>query len=519
LTRTNISRIIALAWTLALWLAAASPAQAQWAFRAGGTNPESGDGLAVLENGDVVVVGSTTPQADFDPDPNTTVSFNYGGFLASYTGQGQLRWALPLAKAGGHDVVAGPEDDLFVLSGSCTIHRFTRDGIYRWHTPTFTDSRCRQLAYSGSSLYVRGLDGFVARLDPDHGTVLWSITFPTGDESVTDVAVGLGGSVILSGHSAVAFDADPGEGEAIIEAPTGNSGGYLISLDASGAYLWSRVLDASGWEQLTRLGSDESGDVYLGGSFGGTIDLGGGPVHEESKAFVAKYSASGRLLWTRDTENGSFRSFAVRGSLLTVAGNSRPTPMNFDPDSDPSTEVVGRGMFIARFDTTGAHEWIISLPGHGSIAWAVGMDSQGSTFITGWLWPSTDFDPGPGELILTAEPPRGDLPDFFLAKYGIGGAFAVSTEGEHQLPERMGLTPPYPNPSRGQVRFELVTHRLESLRIALYDVLGRLVKTTHEGPFGPGTHDITLDVAGLSPGAYKIVVLGSEVRTASIIVH
>lgn len=77
------------------------------------------------------------------------------------------------------------------------------------------------------------------------------------------------------------------------------------------------------------------------------------------------------------------------------------------------------------------------------------------------------------------------------------------------LPTRYSSSSIYPNPSSGRSWLMLRTPGEESVAVALYDVLGRHVKTFYEGPV-VGEKVIELDVSWLPAGVYFIRSTGQQ---------
>ena len=94
---------------------------------------------------------------------------------------------------------------------------------------------------------------------------------------------------------------------------------------------------------------------------------------------------------------------------------------------------------------------------------------------------------------------------------------SVGIEGE--LPaERFTLQPAFPNPfgQRTTVRYSL-SHP-EPVSLALYDALGRVVKTFDEGLMSAGTHEILIEAGDLPAGIYFYEVQTSSMRQGYSIV-
>uniref|UniRef100_A0A832I1S2 T9SS type A sorting domain-containing protein n=1 Tax=Eiseniibacteriota bacterium TaxID=2212470 RepID=A0A832I1S2_UNCEI len=87
---------------------------------------------------------------------------------------------------------------------------------------------------------------------------------------------------------------------------------------------------------------------------------------------------------------------------------------------------------------------------------------------------------------------------------------SVAVAPPRPAPGRLALAPPYPNPARGGAWVEFsVPGDGAPLRLALYDLGGRHLRTLAEGVFPAGTHRVALDGrdargARLAPGLYFV---------------
>lgn len=81
--------------------------------------------------------------------------------------------------------------------------------------------------------------------------------------------------------------------------------------------------------------------------------------------------------------------------------------------------------------------------------------------------------------------------------------------------ERFLLTPPYPNPALSEARFTMAVRQTESVRVALYDGLGRLALLAHDGLLVEGVpHTVLLNVATLPTGMYVLRIEGASFETS-----
>jgi hypothetical protein len=80
------------------------------------------------------------------------------------------------------------------------------------------------------------------------------------------------------------------------------------------------------------------------------------------------------------------------------------------------------------------------------------------------------------------------------------------------LPSRIEIRRPAPNPFDDAATIGITLPAAADVRVALFDVLGRAVLTAQDGTLEAGAHDLTIDAAGLAPGAYvaRVWVAGQD---------
>ncbi|PSR00037.1 MAG: hypothetical protein BRD51_01040, partial [Bacteroidetes bacterium SW_11_64_17] len=70
-----------------------------------------------------------------------------------------------------------------------------------------------------------------------------------------------------------------------------------------------------------------------------------------------------------------------------------------------------------------------------------------------------------------------------------------------------------PNPVRARATVSLCVRSEQEVNVALYDVLGRRVRTAHEGPLAPDrVHTLRVNADDLSSGLYLLRADGEQFR-------
>ncbi|HYE94687.1 MAG TPA: choice-of-anchor B family protein [Rubricoccaceae bacterium] len=95
----------------------------------------------------------------------------------------------------------------------------------------------------------------------------------------------------------------------------------------------------------------------------------------------------------------------------------------------------------------------------------------------------------------------------------------VANEGGPETPNGPALASVHPNPVRGSAGLRFTLGEASSVRLAVYDGLGRQVAPLHDGVLGAGTHAATFDATALPPGVYFArLEAGGRVATQALTV-
>jgi hypothetical protein len=176
---------------------------------------------------------------------------------------------------------------------------------------------------------------------------------------------------------------------------------------------------------------DPSGNVYVTGSFSGTLNLGTGNLVSAggTDILLAKYNPSGTCLWSKSFGAGG--PDAGIGIALDAAGNVAITGEfvgNVDFGGGPLASSGGSAdIFLAKFNSAGSHVWSKRFGDTTStdVGRSVAFDSAGNVIVTGGFSGTVDFGGGP----FTAPHVFGfGYADAFLAKYSPTGVHLWSKQ-------------------------------------------------------------------------------------------
>lgn len=310
----------------------------QWSRHFGSPADEWGRSVDIDALGRVLLTATITGTADFGGDNPYTSAGAQDIVVAAYLADGQHGWStiyhgpdFQLSTGGVFtslgDVILG---GIFVASfnlgpatltsaGSLDIFlaRLDSSGAHQWSS-RFGDAQAQaieplvvldsqdnilqaglflgELDFGGGPLIAPDstYNLFVAKLDDD-GNHLWSRSFGGAFQQVHTLAVDPGDRVIFGGYF---FDGalDLGGGPFVWAGEGYDS--FIAVYDPDGAHVWSRHINGLGSVVVEAVAADAAGNIFVGGSFIGTLDLGGGPLtaNPDGTAFLAKFSPAGEHL-------------------------------------------------------------------------------------------------------------------------------------------------------------------------------------------------------------------------------
>jgi len=152
---------------------------------------------------------------------------------------------------------------------------------------------------------------------------------------------------------------------------------------------WAKGSTGTGDEEGWCVAADKSCNVYIGGSYAGSIAFGGTtlPAATVSSAFLAKYDSSGNVLWA--TSSGAGDLTQATGVVTDVNNNVYLTGQ-FSGDSIVFGNTVlynssgNYSVFLAKYDSNGNVLWAQSAVGsEWARAYGIAIDPDGHVCITG----------------------------------------------------------------------------------------------------------------------------------------
>jgi len=135
---------------------------------------------------------------------------------------------------------------------------------------------------------------------------------------------------------------------------------YLVLYDTDGVYQWSHAFNV-GNGAITAIGVDVSDNVYIAGQFDGTVNFGGSPLTTLGgfDIFLAKFNSSGVHQWSKRFGDAGLNDAALALAIdnlgNVIIGGRFSGTTNFGGGG--LTTAGGMDAFLAKFDPTGAHQW------------------------------------------------------------------------------------------------------------------------------------------------------------------
>ena len=273
---------------------------------AGGTRPNSGNGVAVDGAGNSYVVGSfgfIGLGGTLDLTTTNLVSAgDTDGYVAKFNPQGQCLWARQMAGLEANDAY-----DVIVRSDGSILVTGEFIGTNRIGNNTLISHG--------------GYDIFLAAFAPA-GDLLWAQAIGgTEDDFAIALTPAAAGGAVFTGS--FIGDINLGGG---ISFSSDDDDALLIKLSASGAVQWARSAGGPGFQLGSDVKVDPDGNVYWAGEFETNIVFGTTTLTSEwLNVFLAKYDAAGNRLSVRklgDGEGAELPRIALGadGTLFCAAG-------------------------------------------------------------------------------------------------------------------------------------------------------------------------------------------------------
>ena len=392
-----------------------------WSKSMGSTTNDFAYSIAADGAGDIYTVGTFAGTVDFDPGPgvfNKTAIGSHDIYILKLDASGNFLWANTIGGTNWDEalsVVLDLQGNIYITGDFSDIVDFD-PGI-----GTFI------LTAAGGS------DIFICKMDAS-GNLIWAKRMGgTGDDSGTSISLDGMGNIYTTGYFIGTVDMDPGTG---VYNLTSSGSVFISKLDNAGNFIWAKAfggLWGTGANAMTVESS--TGDVYLTGSFVGTVDFDPSAASliytsaGNEDLYISKFDSMGNLVWAKATggpidEAGYSIALDATGNVYTTGDFSYAT-IDFDPGAGVFNMTANGGdVFITKYNSAGAFTWAKQFTGLSSnYASGYGLivdPINGDLYTIGSFYGDVDFDPGVGNFTLISN----NSSDVFVSKLDSAGNFA-----------------------------------------------------------------------------------------------
>jgi hypothetical protein len=275
-----------------------------WSHTWGDSQSQACAGVATDAAGNVFVTGSMSGTVDFGGGPLVTVG-GTDAFLVKLSPTGQHLWSKRYGDA-------APQ------IGTAVATTVAGDVVLLGEFSGVLDLGGGPLTAMGVS---PNSDVFVAKLSGADGAEVWAKRFGDGQsQQGTALAVDPQGAVAIAGQIRGSIDFGGGP-LTNADPSMATTDAYVAKLDATGGYVWAQRFGDTAIQVATGVAMDAAGDVAVVGLFKGSIGFGGATFADPSTgsfdAFVAKLgSASGAHRWSYQVGDASDQ----RGRAVAMDG-------------------------------------------------------------------------------------------------------------------------------------------------------------------------------------------------------
>ncbi|MCP3927781.1 MAG: hypothetical protein GY705_01625, partial [Bacteroidetes bacterium] len=324
----------------------------QWAVKAGGDLKDETAAIACDEEGNTYWVGLFWLEAFFDTLSLISEMSSKSIFVAKYNSEGTLLWVKKIEGNG----FAKKVTDIKAKNGFIYLTGYFGDKLYVGDTTLVAEAH---------------EDMFVAKLNSEGHTIWAARGGIEGDINARSLALDTENNVIIGGHyfGEVVFGTDT------LTASTfdpDDTDVFIAKYNPDGIALWGKKAGSVHRDQNSDISVDESGNIYLCGTFVGVIKL-SEELSIQTQGFnenfyLLKYGNDGTPLWGKSlggTKAEHAEAMHLTSSSVLVTGHFYE---NSDVDGIAISGSAGfYSGYIASFSHDGNTQWGIPLIGEENV--------------------------------------------------------------------------------------------------------------------------------------------------------
>ncbi len=304
------------------------------------TSEDIGYDIKVDNWGNIYTIGSFALTADFDPGPGT-VTLNAGPycdiFILKLNANGDYVYAKNIGGFNyciGRSIAIDALGNLYATgSFSDTVDFDPGAGIFNLIAP-----RSNQFVASDPDIFILKLDS--------SGNFIWAQNFGSIKEDIGQtIHVDDNGNVYTAGIFEQTVDFQWGTNTFNLTVSLYEDM-FVLKSDSSGNFIWAKQIHSSSfYDGVNGITADTAGNVYVTGSFAGTVDLDPGidsffvsTPSSSSDIFILKLDANGNFLWGNSaggtaTDVGEQILLDATGNIFTVGSFTGTTDFDFNSGS------------------------------------------------------------------------------------------------------------------------------------------------------------------------------------------
>jgi hypothetical protein len=246
------------------------------------------------------------------------------------------------------------------------------------------------------------------------------------NEFLEGMAVDADGNIYITGYfNSPSFSI--GGTTLVNDTSDGTSDLFIAKYDSSGNVLWAHSIGGNNWDYAYDLSIDASGNSYITGLFLSSSITFGSTTLTSSGFYVAKFDASGNVLWVKSASVGTGFGIATDTVGNCFVAGTFTGSITFG--STTLTSAGSGDLFVVHYDMNGNVIWAKSGGGTNyDRANDIATDGFGNCYVTGYIASATaNFD----TLVLTnsgGSCPGSPCFDFILLKYNAAGDVVWGTK-------------------------------------------------------------------------------------------
>lgn len=165
----------------------------------------------------------------------------------------------------------------------------------------------------------------------------------------------------------------------------------------------------------------------------------------------------------------------------------------------PALFETGNLKITTEFDRAGAHLGLIGFFRDGSVQLLTNNQGEKLSVIEPrWLWEDMDRL---GIVVVNLDDENDE-------------AIRYTIRAESTTPDQITLFQNYPNPFNPSTNIQFYNDRTQRVRIDVYDMLGRHIRTLTDREYQQGHHDLNFEASDLASGVYVYRITGGNQRVS-----